>query len=151
MEEVGHGGRFLSGLQGKGSLVFGAAEGSSRLWTGSWEGKLGAGVLGPLPPAPRLWWTTATHCYSCHGLACSGILSFYHFSYPSPYTSPDSACPLLPKSSYSIISCLWVRKSHRCSVVSKHNPYTKFLIYICLFCFIILNHTFSSYSILTGE
>ena len=40
-EEGGYRGRFPSGLQGRGSFIFGAGEGSSRWWTGSWGGRPG--------------------------------------------------------------------------------------------------------------
>lgn len=32
--------------------------------------------------------------------------TFHHFPHPSPYTFPDTACPLLPKSSHSSTFCL---------------------------------------------
>lgn len=40
--------------------------------------------------------------------------TFYHFPHPSPYTFPDTVCPLLPKSSYSSI-LPGLRESCRCT------------------------------------
>lgn len=112
-------GGFPSGCRGRGSLIFGAGESSGRVIdrVSGWEAGLcqGAGATGPPPPALQLWRATGIHCCSCHILALSVTLSFYHFFHPSPYTFPDTACLLLRKSSYSSTFCLGVRKSYRCT------------------------------------
>lgn len=85
------------------SLVFGPGPGSSGLWTGLWG------------PCLLHWKTTNIHGCSCHLLALSVILSSYHLSHHSPYTFSDTACPLLPKSSYSSTFCLVARRSCMCT------------------------------------
>lgn len=141
-------GGFPLSCRGRGSLVFGAGEGSGRLEAGSWGGRLGC-CWGQELWDPRLWHRGSGGPLVPIGAAATSLssqcrwhLTIFPTHLPILFQTLHVCCCqicLLQHITPGGKKKLWVNCWH--SVVSKYSQYKKVFIYICPFRSVLFNNS----------